>query len=133
MTEEALEKPEKSEIAVAGPSSLAPTAEEFAVLKPIERTGFKLVRAMNFGVWKRFSWCLNNFFKVGNASFCIGHRAFFFSPASSRENDIGIFDCFRFAAYLLYHHEFCFFQTFFYYTDIRHAHQGIGSHDPYCF
>jgi 1-acyl-sn-glycerol-3-phosphate acyltransferase len=54
MTEETLQKPEKGEIAVAESTSLVPTAEEFAVLKPIERTGFKLVRAMNFGVWKRF-------------------------------------------------------------------------------
>lgn len=54
MTEETLEESKKAELTVAEPTSLAPTAEEIAVLRPIERTGFKLVRAMNFGVRKRF-------------------------------------------------------------------------------
>ncbi len=31
-----------------------PTAEEISVLDPTERIGFKLVRAMNQGRWKRF-------------------------------------------------------------------------------
>lgn len=35
-------------------SPIAPTAGEIGVLRPTERAGFKLVRAMNFGLWKRF-------------------------------------------------------------------------------
>ena len=31
-----------------------PTSEEFAVLGPVEKTGFRLTRRMNLGVWKRF-------------------------------------------------------------------------------
>ena len=31
-----------------------PTAEEIAVLGPVERAGFRLVRRMNRGRWKRF-------------------------------------------------------------------------------
>ncbi len=54
MTEDALEKSENTEIKASEPASLKPTSEELAVLRPTERTGFKLVRAMNFGVWKRF-------------------------------------------------------------------------------
>ncbi|MGD9630785.1 MAG: lysophospholipid acyltransferase family protein [Pyrinomonadaceae bacterium] len=33
---------------------LMPTAEEIGVLQPVERAGFRLAHAMNFGVWKRF-------------------------------------------------------------------------------
>lgn len=54
MAEPTTENPDKREIAIAEARSLAPTAEEIGVLRPIERTGFKLVRAMNFGTWKRF-------------------------------------------------------------------------------
>jgi len=54
MVEETLEERKNTELAVSGPGSLAPTAEEIGVLQPVERTGFKLARAMNFGVWKRF-------------------------------------------------------------------------------
>jgi 1-acyl-sn-glycerol-3-phosphate acyltransferase len=34
--------------------SILPTVEEIAVLQPLERAGFRLVRRMNFGAWKRF-------------------------------------------------------------------------------
>ncbi|MDI1240481.1 MAG: lysophospholipid acyltransferase family protein [bacterium] len=54
MAQDTLEEPKNTELTVAEPNSLAPTAEEVGVLRPIERTGFKLVRAMNFGTWKRF-------------------------------------------------------------------------------
>ena len=54
MTEETLEEPKNTELAIAESTSMAPTAEEIGVLRPIERLGFKLVRTMNFGVWKRF-------------------------------------------------------------------------------
>ncbi len=37
---------------------LQPAPEEVSVLGPVERAGFSLTRAMNFGVWKRFwTWC----------------------------------------------------------------------------
>lgn len=54
MAEETLEKSKNTELTVSGPDSLVPTAEEIGVLQPVERTGFKLARAMNFGAWKRF-------------------------------------------------------------------------------
>lgn len=54
MSEELAEKSSTGALAAAAETSLLPTAEEFSVLRPIERVGFKLVRAMNFGVWKRF-------------------------------------------------------------------------------
>jgi 1-acyl-sn-glycerol-3-phosphate acyltransferase len=54
MSEESLEQTNNADLTVAEPTSLVPTAEEIGVLQPIERTGFKLVRAMNLGVWKRF-------------------------------------------------------------------------------
>ncbi len=54
MAEPTTENPDNREIAIAAPTSIVPTAEEIAVLRPMERTGFKLVRAMNFGTWKRF-------------------------------------------------------------------------------
>lgn len=44
-TEALIERPEHS---------LVPSAEELRVLAPVERAGFKLVRAMNFGTFKRF-------------------------------------------------------------------------------
>ena len=46
--------------ALKAPNSIAkalpavPTAEELSVLGPMEKLGFRLVRAMNSGVWKRF-------------------------------------------------------------------------------
>lgn len=43
--EELIERPQ---------SLLTPTAEEIGVLAPLEKVGFRLVRRMNFGVWKRF-------------------------------------------------------------------------------
>ena len=54
MAEETLEEPKTTELTIAEPVSLVPTEEEIGVLTPIERAGFKLVRAMNFGFWKRF-------------------------------------------------------------------------------
>lgn len=48
------ERTENNEIAIKEETSLVPTTEEIGVLAPIERAGFKLVRVMNFGVWKRF-------------------------------------------------------------------------------
>ena len=54
MSEESLLKTKGRELEVTDSASLKPTVEELSVLRPIERTGFKLVRAMNFGVWKRF-------------------------------------------------------------------------------
>jgi len=54
MPEDVLEKPEEQALTKPEEISLLPTAEEIAVLRPIERTGFNLVRKMNFGVWKRF-------------------------------------------------------------------------------
>jgi 1-acyl-sn-glycerol-3-phosphate acyltransferase len=41
----------------AGASGLEPTAEELAVLSPLERFAFRLTRRMNRGAWKRF-WTL---------------------------------------------------------------------------
>ena len=41
----------------AGASRLEPTAEELAVLSPLERFAFRLTRRMNRGAWKRF-WTL---------------------------------------------------------------------------
>jgi len=39
-------------------SITAPTSEELAVLSPMERTAFYIVRRMNRGSWKRFwTWC----------------------------------------------------------------------------
>jgi len=54
MAEDTLEEPKNTDLTVAEPNSLVPTAEEISVLRPIEKTGFKLVRAMNVGTWKRF-------------------------------------------------------------------------------
>jgi len=54
MSEESLEQSNNADLTVAEPTSLVPTAEEIGVLQLVERTGFKLVRAMNLGVWKRF-------------------------------------------------------------------------------
>lgn len=54
MPEEIIEKPEEQSLANEGDGSLLPTHEEIAVLRPIERTGFRLARRMNFGTWKRF-------------------------------------------------------------------------------
>jgi len=54
MSEDLLEKSKDQTLSEASESSLLPTAEEIGVLDPMERTGFKLSRAMNFGAWKRF-------------------------------------------------------------------------------
>lgn len=54
MAEELAEKTPDTAIVEPRETSLAPTSDEFRVLGPIERTGFRLTRAMNFGVWKRF-------------------------------------------------------------------------------
>lgn len=54
MSEELTEKSVNEAFTESSDSSLLPTAEEIGVLQSVERTGFKLARAMNFGVWKRF-------------------------------------------------------------------------------
>jgi 1-acyl-sn-glycerol-3-phosphate acyltransferase len=36
------------------PAGFRPAPDEIGALRPIERAGFSLTRAMNFGVWKRF-------------------------------------------------------------------------------
>jgi len=54
MADETLEQRKNDTLAQSANAGLLPTAEEIGVLRPIERTGFKLVRAMNFGAWKRF-------------------------------------------------------------------------------
>ena len=51
MPEDVLEKPEQETLTRSEEAVLGPTAEEIGVLYPIERTGFKLARAMNFGRW----------------------------------------------------------------------------------
>ena len=58
MAEETLKKPDSGQFPEGEATSLVPTADEIEVLRPIERAGFRLTRAMNFGVWKRFwTWC----------------------------------------------------------------------------
>jgi len=54
MSEELVEISKDQALVESAEASLMPTAEEISVLRPIERAGFKLARAMNFGVWKRF-------------------------------------------------------------------------------
>src|SRR5687767_10052261 len=54
MAEEILEKAQTNTLEMIPEMPLEPTAEEIGVLGPIERAGFKLSRAMNFGTWKRF-------------------------------------------------------------------------------
>ena len=54
MPEDALEKPKDQALTEPSETSLLPTPEEIAVLAPMERTGFRLARRMNFGTWKRF-------------------------------------------------------------------------------
>jgi 1-acyl-sn-glycerol-3-phosphate acyltransferase len=54
MPEDVLEKPKEKALSKPDKASLEPTAEEIGVLHPVERAGFRLVRAMNFGTWKRF-------------------------------------------------------------------------------
>ena len=54
MAEDILEKPKDQALTESPETSLLPTAEEIGVLAPMERAGFKLARAMNFGTWKRF-------------------------------------------------------------------------------
>jgi 1-acyl-sn-glycerol-3-phosphate acyltransferase len=57
MAEELSEKSTDNAIIEATETSLLPTRDEIGVLGPVERAGFSLTRAMNFGVWKRF-WTL---------------------------------------------------------------------------
>lgn len=54
MSEELVEISKDQALVESAEASLMPTAEEISVLRPMERAGFKLARAMNFGVWKRF-------------------------------------------------------------------------------
>ena len=54
MPEDVLEKKKDQELTEPQETSLLPTGDEIGVLAPIERTGFKLARAMNFGASKRF-------------------------------------------------------------------------------
>lgn len=54
MSEELVERSKDQALVESAEASLMPTAEEISVLRPMERAGFKLARAMNFGVWKRF-------------------------------------------------------------------------------
>jgi 1-acyl-sn-glycerol-3-phosphate acyltransferase len=54
MSEELPQKISNEALIERPETSLLPTAEEISVLAPTERAGFRLVRAMNFGVWKRF-------------------------------------------------------------------------------
>ena len=54
MAEELAEKSTENTIIETTETSLVPTRDEIDVLGPIERAGFSLTRAMNFGVWKRF-------------------------------------------------------------------------------
>lgn len=54
MPENAPEKQNDQALTEANETELLPTAEEIGVLTPMERSGFKLARAMNFGAWKRF-------------------------------------------------------------------------------
>ena len=53
MTENNLTANKKPEVSTLE-HSLYPTKEEFSVLSPIEKIGFKLTRKMNQGAWKRF-------------------------------------------------------------------------------
>ena len=54
MAEDLVENRPSSELTNIETQALMPSVEELAVLQPIERTGFKLAHAMNFGGWKRF-------------------------------------------------------------------------------
>ena len=54
MSEELVERSKDQALVESAEVSLMPTAELISVLRPIERAGFKLARAMNFCVWKRF-------------------------------------------------------------------------------
>ena len=54
MAEEILEKAKSNTLEVIPERPLEPTPEEIGVLGPLERIGFRLSRAMNFGTWKRF-------------------------------------------------------------------------------
>ena len=54
MPEDALENQQEQALTESYETSLLPTAEEIGVLAPMERTGFRLARRMNFGTWKRF-------------------------------------------------------------------------------
>ena len=69
MPEDILENPKDQAIAAAPETSLLPTAEEISVLRPVERAGFKLARAMNFGIWKRFwTFCQRH---IGSLWICL--------------------------------------------------------------
>lgn len=54
MAEDLAQKTTDDGLAASTQASLIPTAEEIGVLAPLEKAGFRLVRTMNFGVWKRF-------------------------------------------------------------------------------
>lgn len=54
MAEELAEKSTDNTLVETSESSLEPTRDEIGVLRPVERAGFSLTRAMNFGTWKRF-------------------------------------------------------------------------------
>jgi 1-acyl-sn-glycerol-3-phosphate acyltransferase len=54
MLDEKAEMISGDEVVIADNRSLQPTSDEIAVLAPLERAAFHLVRRMNFGVWKRF-------------------------------------------------------------------------------
>jgi len=54
MSQELSEKSSNAQIVELPEQSLLPTADEIGVLGPIEKAGYRLVRLMNFGVWKLF-------------------------------------------------------------------------------
>jgi 1-acyl-sn-glycerol-3-phosphate acyltransferase len=54
MAADRVENRPNSELTKIEAQALMPGVEELAVLQPIERTGFRLAHAMNFGAWKRF-------------------------------------------------------------------------------
>lgn len=53
MPEESLETKPNDQLAVKQDGRLMPSAEEISVLQPMERAGFRLVRRMNGGAWKK--------------------------------------------------------------------------------
>jgi 1-acyl-sn-glycerol-3-phosphate acyltransferase len=54
MADDRVENRRSSALTKIEAQALMPGVEELAVLRPIERAGFKLAHAMNFGGWKRF-------------------------------------------------------------------------------
>lgn len=53
MDDETQQSTTKDQMIVSPAGRLLPSREEVAVLKPMERAGFRLVRRMNSGAWKR--------------------------------------------------------------------------------